>query len=177
MLDPRDLRQVAATFRVAEDQVRRDHLIGHALAAIAGTDIAGVTFIGGTALSWTHLPDGRLSEDIDLMTKDRRAAAELVEREIPRRLRREYPGCLVESRPPRGNRDRGHASRAVGLVLRLMAEQLGLHRAEAHTRVENLPSHGVLRKNGFRSYGIAHEHIFLQGEWHDEIFWERRLQP
>ena len=72
---------------------------------------------------------------------------------------------------------RGHASRAVGLALRLMAEQLGLHRAEAHTRVENLPSHGVLRKNGFRSYGIAHEHIFLQGKWHDEIFWERRLQP
>lgn len=71
---------------------------------------------------------------------------------------------------------RGHASRAVGLVLRLMAEQLGLHRAEAHTRVENLPSHGVLRNNGFTSYGIAHEHIFLQGEWHDEIFWERRLQ-
>jgi predicted nucleotidyltransferase component of viral defense system len=92
MLDPRDLRQVAATFRVAEDQVRRDHLIGHALAAIAGMDIAGVTFIGGTALSWTHLPDGRLSEDIDLMTKDRREAAESVEREIPRRLRREYPG-------------------------------------------------------------------------------------
>lgn len=92
MLDPRDLRQVAATFRVAEDQVRRDHLIGHGLAALAGMDIADLTFIGGTALSWTHLPDGRLSEDIDLMTGDRRAAADLIDREIPRRLRREYPG-------------------------------------------------------------------------------------
>ena len=72
---------------------------------------------------------------------------------------------------------RGHASRAVGLTLRLMAEQLGLHRAEAHTQVENLPSHGVLRKNGFRSYGIAHDHIYIHGEWCDEIFWERTLQP
>src|SRR5215510_1783978 len=84
MLDPRDLRQVVATFRVAEDQVRRDHLIGHGLAALARMDIAGLTFIGGTALSWTHLPDGRLSEDIDLMTRDRRAAAEPVDRELPR---------------------------------------------------------------------------------------------
>ena len=92
MLDPRDLRQVVATFRVAEDQVRRDHLIGHGLAALARMDIAGLTFIGGTALSWTHLPDGRLSEDIDLMTRDRRAAAERVDRELPRQLRREYPG-------------------------------------------------------------------------------------
>src|SRR5215510_10640955 len=92
MIDPRDLRQVVATFRVAEDQVRRDHLIGHGLAALARMDIAGLTFIGGTALSWTHLRDGRLSEDIDLMTRDRRAAAERVDRELPRRLRREYPG-------------------------------------------------------------------------------------
>src|SRR5262245_39403098 len=72
---------------------------------------------------------------------------------------------------------RGHATRAVGLTVRLMAEQLGLHRAEAHTQVENLPSHGVLRKNGFRSYAIAHDHIYIQGEWRDEIFWERTLQP
>jgi ribosomal-protein-alanine N-acetyltransferase len=72
---------------------------------------------------------------------------------------------------------RGHASRAVGLTLRLMAEQLRLHRAEAHTQVENLPSHGVLRNNGFTSYGIAHGHIFIGGEWRDEIFWERTLEP
>jgi len=92
MLDPRDLRQTAAIFRVAEGQVRRDHLIGHTLAALARLDIAGLSFIGGTALSWTHLPDGRLSEDIDLIAKDRRDVAELLDREIPRRLRREYPG-------------------------------------------------------------------------------------
>jgi [ribosomal protein S5]-alanine N-acetyltransferase len=64
-----------------------------------------------------------------------------------------------------------------GLALRVMADELGLHRAEAHTQVENLASHGVLRRNGFVSYGIAHGHIFIQGAWHDEIFWERILEP
>jgi ribosomal-protein-alanine N-acetyltransferase len=55
--------------------------------------------------------------------------------------------------------------------------KLKLHRAEAHTQIDNLPSHGVLRKNGFTSYGIAHAHIFIEGDWRDEIFWERTLEP
>ncbi|HYJ70762.1 MAG TPA: GNAT family protein [Nocardioidaceae bacterium] len=71
---------------------------------------------------------------------------------------------------------KGHASRAVGLVLRVMADDLGLHRAEAHTQVDNLPSQVALGKNGFRSWGIAHDHIYMQGAWRDEIFWERTLE-
>ena len=73
--------------------MRRDHLIGHVLAALASLDVPDLVFLGGTALSWTHLPDGRLSEDIDLMAEDRRAAAELLEQQVPRRLRREFPGA------------------------------------------------------------------------------------
>jgi ribosomal-protein-alanine N-acetyltransferase len=69
----------------------------------------------------------------------------------------------------------GHASRAVNLVLRVMTEELGLYRAEAHTQLENLASHGVLRKNGFTPWGIAHSHIYIDGAWRDEVFWERRL--
>jgi Nucleotidyl transferase AbiEii toxin, Type IV TA system len=92
MLDPRDLRATAATFGVAEAQVRRDHLIGHTLAALADLDIPDLVFLGGTALSWTHLSQGRLSEDVDLMAPERRSAASTVERQIPRRLRREFPG-------------------------------------------------------------------------------------
>jgi [ribosomal protein S5]-alanine N-acetyltransferase len=70
----------------------------------------------------------------------------------------------------------GHASRAVGLAVQVMTDELGLHRAEAHTQVDNLASHRVLRNNGFTSWGIAHGHIFIQGEWRDEIFWERNLR-
>src|SRR5690606_36318099 len=32
---------------------------------------------------------------------------------------------------------RGHASRAVGLTLEVMRDELGLHRAEAHTQIDN----------------------------------------
>ncbi|MDH2425835.1 GNAT family protein [Sphaerisporangium sp. TRM90804] len=73
------------------------------------------------------------------------------------------------------HRNQGHMSRAVGLVLGVMVEELGLRRAEAHTRLENLASQKALRNNGFRPWGIAREHIFLDGAWRDEIFWERIL--
>jgi ribosomal-protein-alanine N-acetyltransferase len=67
----------------------------------------------------------------------------------------------------------GHATRAVDLVIGLMIRELGLHRAEATTQIENIASQNVLRKNGFVPIGIAHERIFTVGAWHDEIFWER----
>ena len=70
----------------------------------------------------------------------------------------------------------GHATRAVGLVTRLMTRDLGLHRAEAFTQIENTASQHVLRRNGFRPVGIACSRIFTVGAWHDEIMWERLLE-
>lgn len=59
---------VARQFGVEIAQVRRDHLISHVLAAIAaGVPTEDVIFFGGTALSRTHLPGVRLSEDVDLI--------------------------------------------------------------------------------------------------------------
>jgi len=71
--------------------------------------------------------------------------------------------------------NQGQASRAMALVLKVMADELGLHRAEASTRVENLASQKALRRNDFRVCGVAHEHIFLDGAWRDGILWERTL--
>jgi [ribosomal protein S5]-alanine N-acetyltransferase len=70
----------------------------------------------------------------------------------------------------------GHATRAVGLLVELMARELGLHRAEAITQVGNVASQGVLLKNGFTPVGTAHSHMFTEGAWHDEIMWERLLE-
>ena len=70
----------------------------------------------------------------------------------------------------------GHATRAVGLVVRLMTDDLGLHRAEAHTQVENTASQNVLLKNRFLPIGVVRSHIFTAGAWHDEIMWERLLE-
>lgn len=71
--------------------------------------------------------------------------------------------------------NQGHAGRAVGLVLRVMTDELGLRRAEASTRLENLASQQVLRRNAFSPYGIAHSSVFLDGSWRDDLLWERTL--
>jgi hypothetical protein len=62
-----DLRRETERFGVAEQQVRRDHLISHMLAAISTCCDDGLIFFGGTALSRTHLVHARMSEDIDLI--------------------------------------------------------------------------------------------------------------
>ena len=72
VLDPDELRDIAERFGVADEQVRRDHLISHVLAAIEGVN--GVVFVGGTALTRTVLPELRLSEDIDLIAVRQRSA-------------------------------------------------------------------------------------------------------
>ena len=87
-----DMERVAARFGVGMEQVRRDHLISHVLAAIAA-DIStdDVVFFGGTALSRTHLADPRLSEDIDLIARIPRAdLARQMESAVRRGLARSH---------------------------------------------------------------------------------------
>ncbi|MFJ1792011.1 GNAT family N-acetyltransferase [Kitasatospora griseola] len=71
--------------------------------------------------------------------------------------------------------NQGHAGRAVALALTVVADRLGLHRIEASTHLENLPSQRVLRRNGFTPYGVAHAAILLDGRWQDSLLWERIL--
>ena len=99
MLDPRELAEVAAAFGVADEQVRRDHLISHVLTAVADLG-QPITFFGGTALARTYLSDphvgARLSEDIDLYAGQRRTIAAVFDERIPQQLRREFPGTRWE---------------------------------------------------------------------------------
>jgi hypothetical protein len=94
MLEPDALADMAAAFGVAEDQVRRDHLISHLLFALAQLKLP-VVFFGGTTLARTHLTDSgtgaRLSEDVDLYSAVRKETAATLDEELPRRLRREFP--------------------------------------------------------------------------------------
>ena len=91
MLDPTELQDTAARFGVDEAQVRRDHLISHLLAAISSTVADEVVFFGGTALARSVIPDGRLSEDVDLLATGTRSAIATRLTSIPRALRREFP--------------------------------------------------------------------------------------
>lgn len=82
---------MARQFGVADEQVRRDHAISHALAAISTVpqNPDELVFFGGTALARTILPTLRLSEDIDLMTfGERDTVARAVEAALERGLRR-----------------------------------------------------------------------------------------
>jgi Nucleotidyl transferase AbiEii toxin, Type IV TA system len=88
-LSTADLREVGERFGVAETQVRRDHAISHVLAVIAARLPDAVIFFGGTALSRTHLVDGRLSEDVDLLaTGPRRETADLLTEALDSGLQR-----------------------------------------------------------------------------------------
>ncbi|MFH8250516.1 nucleotidyl transferase AbiEii/AbiGii toxin family protein [Microbacterium sp. B2969] len=89
VLDAAERLDTEAKFGVDSDQVIRDHVISHALAAIARVGTDDVVFFGGTALSRTHLTDLRLSEDIDLIALgERRAIGDRIESELGRQLQR-----------------------------------------------------------------------------------------
>jgi predicted nucleotidyltransferase component of viral defense system len=99
VLDPVEEAAVAEQFGVATGQVRRDHLISHLLAALSLSLVDQLVFFGGTALARSLVPDGRLSEDIDLLAIGRRRdVVGAVERQLVRGVRREYPGLRWE--PP-----------------------------------------------------------------------------
>jgi len=83
--------EIAQQFGVAPEQVERDHLISHLLAFLSQNFSDRIQFIGGTALARTHLPDGRLSEDIDLIAiDDRKAVAADLDGALPRALARTH---------------------------------------------------------------------------------------
>ncbi len=84
-----DLAKVRRIFGVDDEQIRRDHVISHALAALSTLDTDSLVFFGGTALSRTHLTDLRLSEDIDLLALGPRdVTARSIEQTLTRSLRR-----------------------------------------------------------------------------------------
>jgi [ribosomal protein S5]-alanine N-acetyltransferase len=68
---------------------------------------------------------------------------------------------------------RGLATAAVAELLTVAFGELGLHRVEAGTAVDNLASQRVLEHNGFTRVGLLRRHLLLQGEWVDHYLWER----
>ncbi|AGB24303.1 protein of unknown function (DUF1814) [Mycobacterium sp. JS623] len=94
-VDERD--EVAQQFGVAPEQVERDHLISYLLAFLSVRFGDRIHFIGGTALARTHLPTGRLSEDIDLIAVDsRKAVAQELDEELPRAVARSHGRLTLE---------------------------------------------------------------------------------
>jgi ribosomal-protein-alanine N-acetyltransferase len=68
---------------------------------------------------------------------------------------------------------RGLATGAVGEILDYAFEDLDLHRVEAATLVDNVPSQRVLEKNGFERIGLARNYLRIAGGWRDFFLFQR----
>jgi predicted nucleotidyltransferase component of viral defense system len=111
MLDRDDLSRWARVFGAADEQIRRDHLLSHIVAALSEIADQDLVFYGGTALARAHLPMFRLSEDLDFLARlaqrvDREDRASPASGSAPA-LRHHHMG-----RPPHdGSRGRRHPTR------------------------------------------------------------------
>lgn len=70
---------------------------------------------------------------------------------------------------------RGLATAAVEEVCRIARDEVGLHRVEAGTLVDNLASQRVLAKAGFEQYGLAPRYLHINGAWRDHRLFQRLL--
>lgn len=64
---------------------------------------------------------------------------------------------------------KGLMTEAVNLVLEYAFKEMGLHRIEASTLVDNERSQGVLKHCGFKVLGINEKYLYINGQWSDHI--------
>lgn len=67
---------------------------------------------------------------------------------------------------------RGLAQAGVAEIVRLGFDQLGLHRIEAATVLNNLRSQRVLLGNGFSRFGTAPAYVKIAGRWQDHALFQ-----
>ncbi|MEV2253461.1 GNAT family protein [Streptomyces sp. NPDC050147] len=70
---------------------------------------------------------------------------------------------------------RGLATAAVTQACVFADAELGLHRVEAGTLLDNVPSQRVLAKCGFEEFGVAPEYLHINGAWRDHRLFQRIL--
>ena len=71
---------------------------------------------------------------------------------------------------------RGVASRGVGLVSEWGFREARLHRLEAATLLDNVPSQRVLLRNGFRPVGLCPHYLHIAGAWRDHVLFQRTAE-
>lgn len=64
---------------------------------------------------------------------------------------------------------RGYATEAAARVLELGFAGAGLHRIYARCSIHNLPSWRLMERLGFRREAHLREHVFIKGEWAEEL--------
>lgn len=97
MLDFNEAAEVQKLFASTQTQVRRDHAISHVLAALQNIH-SEMIFFGGTALARTYITQGRLSEDIDLYSSNRKSLCREMD-ELPGMIEEEFPQATWDRLP------------------------------------------------------------------------------
>lgn len=64
---------------------------------------------------------------------------------------------------------KGYMKEALSLVSKYAFAEMGLHRLEASTLIDNIKSQRVLRSCGFKELGINEKYLFINGKWNDHI--------
>lgn len=70
---------------------------------------------------------------------------------------------------------RGLATAAVQQVCHIANRELGLHRIQAGTLLDNAGSQRVLIKSGFEPFGVAPRYLYIAGRWQDHRLFQRIL--
>ena len=65
--------------------------------------------------------------------------------------------------------DKGYMTEALGWLLAYAFDELKLHRLEADTDPDNLPSLALLKKFGFSHEGLFRDRWWVHGKWHDSV--------
>lgn len=64
---------------------------------------------------------------------------------------------------------RGYMKEALKILMEYAFKEMGLHRIEASTLLDNVRSQGVLKSSGFMELGVNKKYLFINGQWKDHI--------
>lgn len=67
---------------------------------------------------------------------------------------------------------RGLATAAVRDMIGIAFTELGLHRIQAGTLLDNARSQRVLERNGFVRFGVAPQYLHIAGRWQDHALYQ-----
>ena len=84
-------------------------------------------------------------------------------------LRNAFVGYSIDKE----HQGKGYMKEAINTVCSYAFEEMGLHRLEASTLMDNSRSQGVLKACGFNELGISEKYLYINGEWRDhKIFYK-----
>jgi ribosomal-protein-alanine N-acetyltransferase len=87
-------------------------------------------------------------------------------------VRGAFQSCSLGYWVAASHNGRGLATAAVGAIVRVAFDDLGLHRIQGETLVHNVRSQRVLERNGFVRYGLAPEYLHIAGRWQDCVLYQ-----